>query len=135
MFHVLSYGVSWRMVCHLTIRHHCKKIFSEWFFLVFHYVSDCCYNERIAWQWKDTCCKTYSSEYGKAKKSVAFVPSCMIFILVFPIWFILIGPCGRCCPINILFCLNKYFCLCLIWNHQKIACYVAMRRNFGLSIH
>lgn len=78
----VSWSVIWcirRMIGHLTERPHCKKYLLWVIFLVFHCVSDCCYNERIAWQWKDTCCKTYSSEYGKARELVAFVshlPSC-----------------------------------------------------------
>lgn len=56
----------------LTLRSHCeiKSSLGDFFFRC---VSDCRYNERIAWQWKDTCCETYSSEYGKVKESVAFV--------------------------------------------------------------
>ena len=52
-----------------------KKQLSNFFFIC---VSDCCDNERIARQWKDTCCKTYSSEYGKVKALLLLLAICLL---------------------------------------------------------
>lgn len=52
-------------------------------------VSDCCDNERIAWQWKDTCCQTYSGEYEKANKSKG---KSVLLVLVGSVLLVLVSP-------------------------------------------